>query len=87
MFRIEAKVSCGKVRIARSEMNGLIISWRVGADKKDALNKEEKKKNQSRAERCCCFHPWLLESNVATTIRFYEASYAGQPQEAKQHEI
>ena len=44
VFRINAKVSFGKIGIACSEMHRLIIGLRVGADEKEALSKKEKNK-------------------------------------------
>ena len=50
MFRIEAKVSSGKIRIPGSEMRGLIVCRGIGADEKDTLNKKNNYKDESRGE-------------------------------------
>ena len=44
VLRLETKVPCCKIRISRSEMHGLIISRRIGADEEYALNNKKENK-------------------------------------------
>ena len=48
IFRLDAKVSCCEIRIAGSDMHRFVISWRVGADEENALDKKKQQKTCDR---------------------------------------